>query len=61
MSINYHVKFQIFIFLKFIGRLLLLSKSYRNQTVDCGFKLLFMVRTWQTLYTFPVIFPKQIS
>lgn len=54
--------FQIF-FLKFKGKLLLLNESFRNQTIDCGFKLLFIVKTWQTLflflYIFPVIFPKQ--
>ena len=45
---NYHDKCQIFISFKFKGRLLLLSESCRNQSVNCGFKitLLFIVRKY---------------
>ncbi len=53
---NYQNTFLIFAFLKFKGRVLLLlfrqlylrsllSESRRNQTINCGFKLLFIVRT----------------
>ncbi len=42
---NYHDKCQICISFKFKGRFLLQNESCRNQTVNSGFKLLFMVRT----------------
>lgn len=35
---NYHDEFQIFISFNFNGRFLLLSGSYRNQNINCGFK-----------------------
>ncbi len=61
---NYHDTFQIFIYFKFKGRLLLLSESCRNQTVICGFKLVFLSEHDKHFtflifffYTFPVIFP----
>ncbi len=68
MSVNndiYHDKFQIFIYFKFKGRLLLLSESCRNQTVICGFTLVFLSEhdkhftflIFFFFYTFPVIFP----
>ncbi len=51
-------------FFKFKGRLLLLSESCRNQTVICGFKLVFLSEHDKHFtflifffYTFPVIFP----
>ncbi len=46
---NYHDKCHIFISFKFKGRFLLQCEP--NQTVNCGFKLFFMIRTWQTLYS----------
>ncbi len=49
---NYLDKFQIFIYFKFKSRFLLLSESCWIQTVNCGFKQLFMIRTWQTLHIF---------
>ncbi len=47
---NYHDKCQIFISVKFKGRFLLLNESCKNQTVNYGFKLLFIVRTRDVRY-----------
>ncbi len=59
---NYHDKFTIFISFRFKGGFLPLSESCRNQTINYGFKWLFMVRTGRHAFEFftlltPVIFP----
>lgn len=54
---DYHDKCHIFISFKFKSIFLLLSEICRNQTVNRGFKPLFIVRTWHKLKVFKLFQP----